>query len=130
MALDSMELDALHLLKIDVDGGELEVLKSGEMQIERFRPTLYFEDERREQSAPLLAYAMGMLKYDLCFHRAPIFEADNFFGNPVNRWGNVGTLMIVGPKERRIALNLKRVTSAEDWCDFTGSDDLAAARSH
>jgi FkbM family methyltransferase len=33
MQLDALELDACHLIKIDVDGKELEVLRSGEMQI-------------------------------------------------------------------------------------------------
>jgi FkbM family methyltransferase len=125
-SLDALELDALHLLKIDVDGYELEVLKSAEMQIERFRPVLYFENDRREKSAPLLDYAMR-LGYDLYFHRAPIFDPENFFGNPVNHWGDTGilSLMIVGiPKERKAAIDLRRVTSSGDWWDFAGSDKI------
>ena len=126
-SIDNLELDALHLLKIDVDGYELVVLKSAEMQIERFRPALYFENDRRDKSAPLLDYAMRTLGYDLYFHRAPIFDAENFFGNPVNHWGDTGilSLMIVGiPKEQKTAVPLRRVTSADDWWDFTDSDKI------
>jgi hypothetical protein len=115
----------LHLLKIDVDGGELDVLKSGEMQIERFRPTLYFENDVQEKSAPLLDYAMRTLGYDLYFHRAPVFEPNNLFNNPDYHWRDTGvlSLMIVGiPREQKTQLNLKRVTSPEEWWDLTSAD--------
>jgi len=115
----------LHLLKIDVDGGELDVLKSGEMQIERFRPTLYFENDVQEKSAPLLDYAMRTLGYDLYFHRAPVFEPNNLFNNPDYHWRDTGvlSLMIVGiPREQKTPLNLKRVTSPEEWWDLTSAD--------
>jgi hypothetical protein len=119
MALDSLDLAALDLLKVDVDGKELEVLQSGEMQIERFRPILYFENDNRELSPPLLSYAMDKLGYDLYWHPAPIFDEKNFFGNPVNAWAptNIASLMILGiPTERKLAVpDLRRVAGKDDW---------------
>ena len=38
MPLNSLELTACDLIKVDVDGKELEVLQSGALHIERFRP--------------------------------------------------------------------------------------------
>src|ERR1700737_1958983 len=82
----AMDLTACDLIKVDVDGNELEVLRSGEMQIERFRPVLYFENDVQEKSADLLAYVLKTLGSDLYWHPAPIFDKDNFFGNPINHW--------------------------------------------
>jgi len=119
LALDSLELTALDLIKVDVDGKELEVLQSGEMQIERFRPVLYFENDVREASPELLCYLMDKMGYDLYWHPAPIFDEQNFFGNPVNHWApkNVISLMVLGiPSERKTAMpELRRITDKNEW---------------
>jgi Methyltransferase FkbM domain len=121
LALDSLDLEACHFIKVDVDGKELEVLRSGEMHIERFRPVLYFENDIRESSAELLSYAMDRLGYDLYWQAAPIFEERNFFGNPVNHWApqTIISQMIVGlPSERKTVItNLKRVSDPTEWWD-------------
>lgn len=119
--LDELELDALDFVKVDVDGGELEVLRSGEMQIERCRPILYFENEIREKSVELLTFVMNTLGYHLYFHPAPLFEPSNFFGNPVNHWApsELVSMMILGvPPERKLTVGLKRITDPNDWWDF------------
>jgi FkbM family methyltransferase len=56
MSLDELDLPACRLIKVDVDGKELEVLKSGEMHIERFRPFLYVENDVREASSALIGF--------------------------------------------------------------------------
>ena len=118
-ALDALDLAACDLIKVDVDGRELDVLQSGEMQIERHRPVLYFENDVREASSELLSYAMEKLGYDLYWHPAPIFDEDNFFGNPVNHWApkNIVSLMVLGiPPERKAGIpNLRRITDTNDW---------------
>jgi FkbM family methyltransferase len=119
LALDALDLAACDLLKVDVDGKELDVLQSGEMQIERHRPILYFENDVREASAELLSYARDKLGYDLYWHPAPIFDEDNFFGNPVNHWAprTVVSLMVLGvPAERKQAISgLKPIRDKNDW---------------
>jgi FkbM family methyltransferase len=121
IALDALEVERCDLIKIDVDGKELEVLESGAMIIERFRPVLYFEDDVKDASPRLLDYAMNTLGYDLYRHPAPIWEAENFFGNPVNHWapGNIVSLMVLGiPKELRAEVpNLRRITRPDEWWD-------------
>ena len=119
VALDSLQLQRCDLVKIDVDGKELEVLKSGEMLIERFRPVLYFENDVKNKSVELLGFAGGKLGYDLYWHPAPIFQPNNFFGNPINHWAphEVCSRMILGiPNERRDTVaDLKRVHDAGEW---------------
>jgi hypothetical protein len=119
LALDSLELTACDLIKVDVDGKELEVLRSGEMQIERFRPVLYFENDVREASSKLLSYLMEEMGYDLYWHSAPIFDEQNYLGNPVNYWAprNIMSLMVLGlPSERKAAMpQFRRITDKNEW---------------
>lgn len=126
MAIDELDLDGLALLKVDVDGHELGVLQSGAMQIERFRPTLYVENDVQDASAPLLEFLLQDLGYDAYWHPAPIFDKQNFFGNPVNHWGsdNVVSLMVLCvPRERKIDIpGLRRVTGPKDWWASGGSE--------
>jgi FkbM family methyltransferase len=119
MSIDSLDLSACDLIKVDVDGKELEVLESGEMQIERFRPVLYFENDVQSASPPLLEFVMQKLNYELYWHLAPIFERDNFFGNPENHWGPNGIVssMILGiPSERKTKIDgLRQIRSSNEW---------------
>jgi FkbM family methyltransferase len=121
VSLDSLELEACDFIKVDVDGSEVEVLRSGEMQIERYRPILYFENENRERSVELLTLVMDTLGYHLYFHPTPLFDPNNFFGNPINQWAPtefVSMMMLAVPQERKLTINLRRITSANDWWDF------------
>ena len=121
LSLDSLDLEACHFIKVDVDGSELEVLRSGEMQIERFRPILYFENEIREKSAELLTFVMKSVAYDAYFHPAALFEPNNFFGNAVNHWAPtelVSMMVLAVPPERKLNIGLKRIANPNDWWDF------------
>jgi FkbM family methyltransferase len=119
MALDALDLAACDLIKVDVDGKELEVLQSGEMQIERFRPVLYFENDVREASSDLLSYVMQKLGYDLYWHPAPIFDPNNFFGNSFNHWApkEIASLMVLGvPAEHKRPISgLRPIHDKNDW---------------
>ena len=119
LAIDDLELDALDLVKIDVDGKELGVLMSGAMQIERFRPTLYFENDLREISPSLLSYVTRDLGYAAYWHGAAIFDEENYFGNRANHWApkNILSLMILAvPAEKKIDIRgLPRVEDPQEW---------------
>lgn len=119
--LDSLGLESCAFIKIDVDGKELEVLHSGCNLIEKNRPILYFENDDKAASPLLLEYAMN-LGYDLYWHPAPIFEQENFFGNPVNYWAprNIRSLMVLGipsDKHDRYQVPLSPVTDKDQWWD-------------
>lgn len=119
MAIDALEMDACDLIKVDVDGKELDVLQSGEMQIERFRPIIYFENDDRASSPALISYMTDALGYELYWHPAPIFDESNFLNNPVNHWApkNIVSQMVLAiPPERKTQItNLRRVTGSSDW---------------
>jgi len=117
VALDSFELPRLKLIRIDVEGMEVPALLGARGQIARHRPVLYVENDRADKSAALISTIMAM-GYDLWWHIAPIYRADNYQGVPFDIFGNIVSInMICLPVEAGIELpGFRRITSpAEDW---------------
>jgi FkbM family methyltransferase len=118
-SLDTFDVPRCDFIKIDVDGPELSILDGGAMLIERHRPILYVENDDRSLSPRLLDLIMNVFGYHAYWHPAPIFDADNFAGNPVNQWApdNIVSLMILAiPKERQqVVTDLQRVPSTDAW---------------
>lgn len=84
--LDSYEFLRTGLIKIDVEGHELEVLKGGYNTIMSLRPIMYIEDDRDDKSKALHKYLEEVLEYDIEPHEPPLFSPDNYFGNKNNIW--------------------------------------------
>ncbi len=121
MALDSLVLERCDFIKIDVDGKELEVLRSARGTIARLRPTIYLENDDRGRWPGIFEF-LALRDYDLFWHSAPIFEPDNFAGNPVNHWAPqtiVSLMMLCVPRERSAGLaeRLDQALSPADWWD-------------
>jgi FkbM family methyltransferase len=115
--LDKLGLEKLNFMKIDVDGSELAVLKSGVEVIKKFNPVIYFENDLKDKSPELLQWIMN-LGYAIYFHPAPIFREDNYYGNPANEWQHkhiVSLMMLAIPKGGPVPSGLKEVKSASDW---------------
>ena len=109
--LDSFALPALHLLKIDVEGMELDVLQGAETTIRKFRPLIYCENDRQEKSAALIAF-LRSLDYDLYWHTPPLFREQNYRECTENIFGGtVSVNMACIPKERasQVQTNLQKV---------------------
>lgn len=123
LAIDEVGLSKCKLIKVDVDGKELDVLKSGETLIQRCRPLLYIENDVRDASADLISFVQLGLGYDLYWHPAPIFRPDNFFGNPVNHWAPrsiISQMMLALPSELDAKVDgLRHVEGPTDWWDGT-----------
>jgi FkbM family methyltransferase len=88
LTIDSLELRRCDFLKIDVEGMELEVLKGARETITCFRPALYVENDREEKSAALIDFIRS-LGYDLYWHRPPLFNPQNYAGNPENVFAGI-----------------------------------------
>lgn len=70
MSIDSMNLARLDLIKIDVEGMELEVLKGAAATLERFRPIVIVEQvkaSREEIAAVLASYGYEWFAFGLNF---------------------------------------------------------------
>jgi len=117
IALDSLDLLACHLLKVDVEGMEVDVLKGGEQLIETHRPIMYIENDRVERSEELLR-VVERLRYNAYWHLPRIFNPENYFGDAENVFGDIesGNILCV-PSETQLAVaGLRQVQSVhERW---------------
>jgi len=123
IAIDDLGLEHCGLIKLDVDGAEEDILRSGERLLRRARPVLYVENDQEQRSPGLLRYMAGQ-DYDLYWHAAPVFAPANFFGNPDNYWqGNLISTMVVGiPSESGLSIaNLPRVRDFDQFWDFNAA---------
>jgi FkbM family methyltransferase len=87
--LDDLELPRCGLLKIDVEGMELDVLRGAARMVERCRPLIFAENERSDRSGPLLDLLID-LGYDCYWMINQLYAPDNFFGESENVFGDVG----------------------------------------
>ena len=88
MRADSFDLPRCRLIKVDVEGMELEVLRGASRLIERHHPLLYVENDRPARAAELIRWIHGR-GYRLHWHRPWLYNPDNFLGNPHNEYPNV-----------------------------------------
>lgn len=97
--LDSYNLTALKLIKIDVEGAESEVIDGARDTILRTRPLLYVENDRKDKSAALIQRILD-LGYRLWWHVVPLYSPHNPRGNAENVFGGTASLnMACLPKE-------------------------------
>jgi FkbM family methyltransferase len=114
--LDAYQLQSCAFIKIDVEGMEAQVLEGAADTLRRLRPTLYVENDRREKSPELIAL-LQHFDYRLWWHVPPLFNPDNFRGNPENVFPGIGSRNLLAlPQERAITIEgLPLVTGPQDW---------------
>jgi FkbM family methyltransferase len=105
VTLDGLALPRCDLIKIDVEGMERAVLAGAVNLIARFKPYLYVENDRPEQSADLIRFIDG-LGYVMYWHLPPLFNPQNFFGNPFNAFGGIVSLNMLCA-HRSLSLNVE-----------------------
>lgn len=116
MALDQMGVASLALIKIDVEGMELDVLTGAQETIAKHRPMLYVENDRRDKSPALLAHILG-LGYRAYWHVAPLFNEHNHFAVTENIFANTVSLNLLclpGEVNQNIEI-LPEVKSVDDF---------------
>lgn len=97
MTIDQLKLSKVSLIKIDVEGMELAVLKGAQTTIDKHKPLLYLECDREENTIAILQY-LESLGYDYKLHSPPLFNQNNITGNLTD------VLLVEG--KRVISLNL------------------------
>jgi FkbM family methyltransferase len=94
----------VRVIKIDVEGFELEVLKGCVGTLERCKPVLYVENDRPELSAGLIQWLMDH-EYRLWWHLPPLFNPDNHLGVTENAYPGVCSInMLCVPRSRSIKI--------------------------
>lgn len=100
ITIDSLNLDQLRLLKADVEGMEIDVLRGAVATIKRCRPLLYLENDRNDKSDELIKF-IDKLGYRLWWHRPKAFQMDNYRKNPVDIFPGLQSInMLCIPEER------------------------------
>lgn len=115
LTIDGMGLSQCHFMKIDVEGMEREVLLGATQTIKNFRPVLYVENDRAEKSAALISLLFE-LGYKLFWHLPKLYNADNYFKNPNNIFGEIVSVnMLCVPAENQFEINgLREVSGPND----------------
>ena len=72
------KIDRLKLLKIDVEGMEILVIKGAKELIDKFRPIIYIENDRQEHSKELIEL-LWSLDYKMYWHLPKLYNKNNFF---------------------------------------------------
>ncbi len=99
LTIDDLSLPACHLLKIDVEGMEQEVLEGAIQSIKALWPVLYVENDREEKSQSLIRLIDG-LGYTMYWHTPPLYNPNNWAGNAVNVFGRtVSSNLLCLPKK-------------------------------
>lgn len=113
---DCVRTNKCRLLKVDVEGMELEVLKGAQKLVEQYKPVLYVENDREDKSEALIEYILN-LGYSLYWHLPPLFRHPNHFGEPKSVFGKMISInMLCVPAETNVrGLDALKISSPKDW---------------
>jgi FkbM family methyltransferase len=128
VALDQLGLARVKLIKIDVEGMELDVLVGAKATLARCRPILYVENDRADKSEALVAQLQEE-GYRMWWHTPALFNPGNFLGNPQNVFGNVISCnMLCLPRESQTTTQgLTEIASPQEASAFLRSLAKATA---
>jgi FkbM family methyltransferase len=85
---------SVSFIKADVEGMELEVLQGAVATIDRCRPILYVEDDRKQNSAALRAWLISH-GYRLYRHTPPLYNPENWRDSRVNVFGRTVSINLL-----------------------------------
>ncbi|MBD2181524.1 FkbM family methyltransferase [Aerosakkonema funiforme] len=94
ITVDSLNLPYCRLIKLDVEGMELQVLQGAVNTINRLKPILYVENDRLEKALSLLSY-LHSLGYKMYWHITPLYNPNNYFQNAENIFGDIVSMNIL-----------------------------------
>jgi FkbM family methyltransferase len=116
LTVDRLGLAACHLIKIDVEGMEGEVLAGAEQTLRRLRPVLYLENDREAKSPALIAQLFA-LDYRLYWHLPPLFNPDNYFRETKNLFPSIVSANMLGiHRSAHQNISLREIRSPdENW---------------
>ena len=108
------DLNRLNLLKTDVEGMEVNVIKGGVDLIKKTKPILYVEnDPLYKNKSQELIEILWSLDYKLFWHIMPYYNENNFFKNTNNIFNNFSHYNMIGvPKEIKTKTGLMEVTDS------------------
>lgn len=116
VTIDDLDLPACRLIKIDVEGMEVDVLAGAANTIRKHGPILFVENNRLETSAQIIE-AVTQLEYRAWWHISHYFNPDNFFGNSENMFERLV------PEANLLCLPINSPTDVSGLTPVAGPDD-------
>ena len=115
--IDQFELVKCALLKVDVGGTELDVLRGADATLKKAKPIVYVENSGGRGSPALIRHLLD-LGYYLFWHTPPLFNAKNFAGKADNVFGDALSCSMLclppGHPKQAVAQSLRAVLGADD----------------
>ena len=116
--VDGLGLERCALLKIDVEGSEVEVIEGARRTIAACRPLLYVENDREGRSRSLIEL-IEHLGYRLWWHLPPLWNSNNFRQVAENIFVDIVSVnMLCVPREHSLPVGLRLPPVAgpeDDW---------------
>lgn len=94
VTIDGLGLNACHLIKIDVEGMEPDVLFGGRDTIRKYKPAIYVEADR-DDNAPKIIDQIFEFGYRAWWHCPPLFNPQNTNGNSENVFPNTVSINLL-----------------------------------
>lgn len=116
ITIDSLNLSACHVMKLDVEGMETEALRGAQATIGRCRPLMYLENDRADRSVELIGLLQSF-NYRLYWHLPPLYGPNNFRADQENIFGGTISVNMLGiPAEipQEALTILREVTGPND----------------
>jgi hypothetical protein len=115
VTIDSLELPGCALIKVDVEGMELDVLNGAAETIRRHQPRLFVENNGTDRSPPLIGWLLEQ-GYRLYWHVTPLFNPRNFAnaGNDVFPNLHATNMLCLPPRDAAEIRGMRAVSGPED----------------
>lgn len=116
VAIDSLDLTSCRLIKIDVEGMEVDVLGGAQRTVEKCQPLLFIENNTLDKSSQVIESILR-LGYRAFWYIKPYFHENNFFGNTENVFAQFhpeANLLCVPKTSTLDTFDLIECTSTED----------------
>jgi FkbM family methyltransferase len=125
MTLDQLDIDSCHLMKVDVEGMELNVLKGATKTLRRFHPLVFAECLSLHNGWQIVSF-MRDNGFEAFLHNERAFNPDNFKKNASNFFfGDARETNIVFVPKKRLSAFRKRCKYFENLIPLKTLDDLA-----
>ena len=122
--LDQFDIDKCHLIKVDVEGMELDVLKGAIQTLKRFHPLVFAECLSLDNGWQIVLF-MRDNGFDAFLHNERAFNPDNFKKNANNFFGDACETNIMFVPTKRLSDFKKRCNLFENLIPLKTLDDLA-----
>lgn len=115
VTIDSLELPGCALIKVDVEGMELDVLRGAAQTIRKHQPRLFVENNGTDRSPPLISWLLEQ-SYRLYWHVTPLFNPRNFANASEDAFANLHStnMLCLPPSDTSEVRGMRAVSGPQD----------------